>query len=49
MCDKCQSVIEYEDKYVWEGNRNHEDVCCPKCGAVVASVFTDLIPLVKIK
>lgn len=48
ICDKCNSELEYEDKSVWEGNREREQVCCPVCGNEVASVFTDLIPQVKV-
>lgn len=46
ICEKCRSLIEYDDKVVWLGNREHEDVNCPNCQNVVASVFTDLIPAV---
>ena len=48
ICDKCNSELEYEDKSVWEGNREHEQVCCSVCGNKVASVFTDLIPQVRV-
>lgn len=48
ICDKCNSELEYEDKSVWEGNREREQVCCPVCVNEVASVFTDLIPQVRV-
>lgn len=47
-CEKCKSIIEYDDKSVWLGNRDHEDVECPNCHNVVASVFTDLNPTVRL-
>ncbi len=42
-CKKCNSVIEYEDKSIFEGNREREDVQCLICKNIVAHVFTDLI------
>lgn len=47
-CAKCGSILEYDDKSVWEGNRDHEDVRCPVCKSIVATVFTDLIPTVRV-
>lgn len=47
-CDKCKSLLEYDDKSVWEGNRDREEVICPVCRSVVASVFTDLIVNVRV-
>ena len=41
-------VIMYDDKSVWEGNREREDVKCPVCGNVIDSVFTDLIPVARL-
>ena len=29
-CDKCGSISEYDDKSIWEGNREHEDIECWK-------------------
>ena len=43
-CPKCGKKIEYEDKSVWEGNRDFEDVNCPNCGEYLTRVFTDLFP-----
>lgn len=48
ICDKCNSELEYEDKSVWEGNREREQVYCPVCGNEVSSVFIDLIPQVRV-
>lgn len=47
-CNKCNSILEYEDKSVFEGNREHEDISCPVCKNIVASVFTDLIPSIRL-
>lgn len=47
-CEKCNSQLEYEDKSLWEGNREREEVCCPVCWNEVVSVFTDLIPQVRV-
>ena len=47
-CKKCGSLLEYDDKSVWEGNRDFEDVDCPVCGEVIATVFTDLIPTARL-
>lgn len=48
ICSKCNVVLEYDDKSVWEGNRDFEDVNCPNCGNKIATVFTDLIPNIRI-
>lgn len=29
-CDRCGSISEYDDKSIWEGNREHEDIECPQ-------------------
>lgn len=47
-CPQCGSVCEYGDKSVWEGNREMEDFCCPMCHYVLATVFTDQIPNVRL-
>ena len=47
-CDRCGSISEYDDKSVWEGNREREDVKCPVCGNVIDSVFTYLIPVARL-
>ena len=36
-CDKCKSILEYDDKSVWEGNRDFEDITCPICKKIVAT------------
>lgn len=46
VCEKCNLVLEYDDKSVWLGNRDWEEICCPKCKEVVDKVFTDQIPIV---
>lgn len=46
VCEKCGSILEYDDKSVWLGNRDREDICCPECDNVVDTVFTDQIPIV---
>ena len=48
VCNKCNSVLEYDDKSVCEGNRDFEEVNCPKCRNVVARVFTDLCPRIRL-
>ena len=47
-CDKCNSTLEYDDKSIWEGNREHEDVVCPACGNIIGRPFTDLIPVAQL-
>ena len=47
-CNKCGSISEYDDKSVWEGNREHEDIGCPVCGCIIGSAFTDLVPVVRL-
>ncbi|MBR1598788.1 MAG: hypothetical protein IJ661_07760 [Lachnospiraceae bacterium] len=47
-CSQCGAICEYDDHSVWEGNREHEDFLCPKCGNVIGSAFTDLIPIVTV-
>ena len=48
VCGKCGATLEYDDKSVWLGNRDHEDISCPVCKNVVDTVFTDLIPTVRV-
>lgn len=31
-CSSCNSIIEYDDKSIWEGNREREEILCPVCG-----------------
>ena len=40
VCEKCGNTIEYEDKSVFEGNREFEEVVCPVCGNELCQVFT---------
>ncbi len=47
-CNKCGAELEYDNKSVCEGNREREKVICPICKNTVASVFTDLIPQVRV-
>ena len=47
-CEMCGVRVEYDDRSIWEGNRDFEDVLCPKCGNVLDRVFTDLCPTVRI-
>ena len=44
QCSKCGSIIEYNDKSVWEGNRDLEEVYCPKCNEYLTKVFIDGFP-----
>lgn len=43
-CPKCGCTVEYNDKSVWEGNRDFEDVECPNCNEHLDRVFTDGFP-----
>lgn len=43
-CEKCGTVSKFDDKSVWEGLRELENIECPNCGNVIDTVFTDLIP-----
>lgn len=47
-CKKCGSVLEYDDKSIWEGNRENEELECPVCKNVIGYVFTDLIPTIRV-
>lgn len=46
VCGKCHSTLEYDDKSVWLGNRDREDIRCPVCENIVDTVFADQIPTV---
>lgn len=48
ICNKCRAELEYDDKSVWEGNRDFEQVLCPICSNEIDSIFTDLIPIVRV-
>lgn len=43
-CNNCNSLLEYDDKSIHEGNRDFEEIMCPICKTVVIRVFTDLTP-----
>ena len=43
-CPKCGCTVEFDDKSVWEGNRDFEDVNCPNCKEYLTRVFTDGFP-----
>lgn len=45
-CSNCGALCEYDDRSVWEGNRDFEDFECPCCHEVIARVFTDQMPYV---
>ena len=47
-CPGCGSLCEYDNKSVWEGNREMEDFECPKCNTLLDRVLTDKIPIVRI-
>ena len=47
-CKRCKSLIEYDSTSIHEGNRDFEEIVCPRCGYVVTRVFTDLIPSVRL-
>ncbi len=47
-CEKCGSVLEYNNRSVVEGCRDFEDVKCPVCHNIIDTVFTDLIPIVRV-
>ena len=42
-CDRCGSISEYDDKSMWEGNREHEDIECPVCGNIIDSALQTLL------
>lgn len=44
VCPVCGSTIEYNDKSIWEGNRDFEDINCPNCNEFLDRVFTDIFP-----
>lgn len=46
ICPECGSECQYDDKSVWEGNREMEEFESPVCGYVLDTVFTDQIPTV---
>lgn len=48
VCDNYKSLLEYDDRSVWLGNRECEDVPCPVCKNIVDTVFTVLIPNVRV-
>ncbi|WP_022750624.1 hypothetical protein [Lachnobacterium bovis] len=44
QCPNCGAIVEYDDKSVWEGNRDFEEVNCPNCDEYLTRVFTDGFP-----
>lgn len=44
-CNNCNSLLEYDDKSIHEGNRDFEEITCPICKTFVTRVFTDLTPI----
>lgn len=48
ICPECGSECEYDNKSVWEGNREFEVFECPVCGHVLDRVFTDQLPNVRL-
>lgn len=44
QCPNCGAIVEYDDKSVWEGNRDFEEVKCPNCDEYLTRVFTDGFP-----
>jgi phage FluMu protein Com len=47
-CKECNSLVEYDNRSIVEGNRDFENINCPKCGTYLTRVFTDLIPSVQL-
>ena len=43
-----ENIDGYDEKTVWEGNREHEEFLCPECGNVIGTAFTDQIPTVRL-
>lgn len=46
ICPNCHSECQYDDKSIWEGNRDMEDILCPVCDELLTRVFTDFNPVV---
>jgi endogenous inhibitor of DNA gyrase (YacG/DUF329 family) len=47
-CPNCGCTVEYNDKSIWEGNRELEDVECPYCKELLDRVFIDGSPTPRI-
>ena len=47
-CEQCGAISEYDDKSIWEGNREREGITCPVCGNIIGSVFADLTPIARL-
>lgn len=48
ICPQCGVICEYDDHSIWEGNREQEEFICLECRYVLATVFTDQIPSVRL-
>lgn len=48
ICPRCGSLVEYDTKSVWEGNREHEEYQCPLCKEVIGTAYTDQTPTVRL-
>lgn len=46
LCKVCGAKVNYIANSVCAGNRDYEDIDCPRCGTVLFRVFTDVIPTV---
>ena len=47
-CDKCGTVLQYDNRSIIEGCRDFEDVHCPVCNNIIDTVFTDLVPIARV-
>lgn len=47
-CPKCGAVCQYDDSSVFLGQRDKEEVLCPECMSVLATVVTDQIPVAQL-
>lgn len=47
-CEICNSLVEYDNTSIVEGNRDFENIDCSRCNTTLTRVFTDLVPVVRI-
>lgn len=47
-CNRCGSISEYDDKSIWKGNREYEDIEYPVCGNIIGNAFTDFAPVARL-